>query len=562
MNESDKYHFENVLPNGKRLDSTKIRFNDGNDIIDTAKKESAIKYAKNINLLFFILIFVFYSHIIASLFKVSILNYEDDLAKETNNFEKRGKILDRNGEIIATTIKTKDFYLNTRKILNPKKLKENLKKIFKEKDDEFFERVFSKKQYIRIKSYLTQYEIYELKKIGDPGINFQNSSKRVYPQHSLFSHLTGFLSSNLKSKLEKNLNSKLQNGDDVTLSVDLRVQTIVHEELSKSLRTFDANSALSIVMDVNNGEIISMVSLPDFNPNYPEKIQAFSENNLATEARYEMGSTLKIFNAAMAYENNSKSINEIYNISDGYQISSKKVIDDKDIAQKQLNFEEVFIKSSNVGSIKVLESTGIDKQRDFFETIGITKNIDLKGIKIVSNKLPENWNEQTSKSISYGYGISLSPISLITSFSSLVNGGYEINPQIYIKNQAERKRIIKKETSYKINNLIEKIVENGTGKRAKILGLRVGGKTGTSNKVENGNYSENKVITSFIGIFPMEEPKYLTLVLFDEPKKNNEESLGNFASNTAAPTFAKIVKKISPILNKKNYLYGKLNAVK
>jgi len=562
MNESDKYHFENVLPNGKRLDSTKIRFNDGNDIIDTAKKESAIKYAKNINLLFFILIFVFYSHIIASLFKVSILNYEDDLAKETNNFEKRGKILDRNGEIIATTIKTKDFYLNTRKILNPKKLKENLKKIFKEKDDEFFERVFSKKQYIRIKSYLTQYEIYELKKIGDPGINFQNSSKRVYPQHSLFSHLTGFLSSNLKSKLEKNLNSKLQNGDDVTLSVDLRVQTIVHEELSKSLRTFDANSALSIVMDVNNGEIISMVSLPDFNPNYPEKIQAFSENNLATEARYEMGSTLKIFNAAMAYENNSKSINEIYNISDGYQISSKKVIDDKDIAQKQLNFEEVFIKSSNVGSIKVLESTGIDKQRDFFETIGITKNIDLKGIKIVSNKLPENWNEQTSKSISYGYGISLSPISLITSFSSLVNGGYEINPQIYIKNQAERKRVIKKETSYKINNLIEKIVENGTGKRAKILGLRVGGKTGTSNKVENGNYSENKVITSFIGIFPMEEPKYLTLVLFDEPKKNNEESLGNFASNTAAPTFAKIVKKISPILNKKNYLYGKLNAVK
>lgn len=562
MNESDKYHFENVLPNGKRLDSTKIRFNDGNDIIDTAKKESAIKYAKNINLLFFILIFVFYSHIIASLFKVSILNYKDDLAKETNNFEKRGKILDRNGEIIATTIKTKDFYLNTRKILNPKKLKENLKKIFKEKDDEFFERVFSKKQYIRIKSYLTQYEIYELKKIGDPGINFQNSSKRVYPQHSLFSHLTGFLSSNLKSKLEKNLNSKLQNGDDVTLSVDLRVQTIVHEELSKSLRTFDANSALSIVMDVNNGEIISMVSLPDFNPNYPEKIQAFSENNLATEARYEMGSTLKIFNAAMAYENNSKSINEIYNISDGYQISSKKVIDDKDIAQKQLNFEEVFIKSSNVGSIKVLESTGIDKQRDFFETIGITKNIDLKGIKIVSNKLPENWNDQTSKSISYGYGISLSPISLITSFSSLVNGGYEINPQIYIKNQAERKRIIKKETSYKINNLIEKIVENGTGKRAKILGLRVGGKTGTSNKVENGNYSENKVITSFIGIFPMEEPKYLTLVLFDEPKKNNEESLGNFASNTAAPTFAKIVKKISPILNKKNYLYGKLNAVK
>ena len=447
--------------------------------------------------------------------------------------------------------------MNTRKVLNHNEAKNKLKKIFKNKDDAFFEKIFSKKQYIRIKSHLTQYEIHELKKIGDPGINFQNSSKRVYPQHSLFSHITGFLSSNLKSKLEKNLNSKLKNGDDVALSVDLRVQSIVHEELSESLDSYEANSAVSIVMDINNGEIISMVSLPDFNPNYPEKIKAFSENNLATEARYEMGSTLKIFNAAMAYENNSKAINKVFNIKDGYQISKQKLLDDKYISKKKLNFEEVFIKSSNVGSVKILESTGINKQRGFFETIGITRDLDIKGIKTVSNKLPEYWNDQASKFISYGYGISLSPISLITSFSSLVNGGYEINPQIYINNPTERKRIISKETSKKINYLIEEIVKNGTGKKAKVLGLRVGGKTGTSNKVENGNYSEDKVITSFIGIFPMEEPKYLTLVLFDEPKTNNEESLENFASNTAAPTFARIVKKISPILNKKNYLNGK-----
>ena len=162
---------------------------------------------------------------------------------------------------------------------------------------------------------------------------FHNSTKRIYLQHNLFSHLTGFKSSELKSKMEKNLDDKLKNGNDINLTLDLRIQHKVHEELTKSLRLYNASSAVAIVMDVNNGEIISLVSLPDFNPNHPEDIKAFSENNLAFEARYEMGSTLKIFNAALVYENNSQ-LQKKFTIDSGYQITSEKLIKDEHIKKK------------------------------------------------------------------------------------------------------------------------------------------------------------------------------------------------------------------------------------
>ena len=175
-------------------------------------------------------------------------------------------------------------------------VKSKIKEIFASKKLNFINYAFSKKHYILIQNNLSNYEINQLKKIGDPGLIFEKSQKRIYPQHNLFCHITGFLSKfyEPKSKIEKNFHTKLSNGKNINLSLDLRIQSIVHEELSRSMKKYEANSALALVMNVNNGEIISMVSLPDFDPNYPERITAFSENNLVTEARYEMGSTLKI----------------------------------------------------------------------------------------------------------------------------------------------------------------------------------------------------------------------------------------------------------------------------
>ncbi|MEC8265470.1 MAG: penicillin-binding protein 2 [Pseudomonadota bacterium] len=553
MDKSKKIFYENVLPakNGK---TTNVQFKDHNDLVIEEKKRNDVNFAKKLNNFLFSCISCFFVFIIVSLYNI-YFSYDTEKGWNTKNVHvDRGKILDRNGEIIATNIKTKDFYLDTRKVLDSYDLKRKLREIFPEKNNLFFDKVFNKKHYIRIKQHLTPNEINELRKIGDPAIKFHNSIKRIYLHHNLFSHLTGFKSSNITSKVEKNLNSFLKNGNDINLSVDLRVQSIVHKELSESLKKYDANSAVTIIINVHNGEILSLVSLPDFDPNHPENIKAFTENNLATEARYEMGSTLKIFNAALAFENELNLEKRNFRVDKGYQITSEKLIEDKHIKKELINFEEIFTKSSNVGSIKLIEEIGIKKQKLFLKKLGLKENLNLNGLNIVNNKIPDHWDHLASKFISYGYGLSLSPISLVSVYLTLVNGGFKVDPSIMLNANSHKKQILKKETSIKVNNLLKKIVDNGTGKKAKVIGLEVGGKTGTSRKLENGKYSEKKVITSFIGTFPINNPEYIAFVLFDEPRRNTQEFLENFGGNTAAPTFSRIVRKISPILNKNNYL--------
>ena len=267
--------------------------------------------------------------------------------------------------------------------------------------------------------------------------------------------------------MKKNLDEELRDGLDVKLTLDLRVQDKVHEELSKSLKLYNANSAIAIVMNVNNGDIISLVSLPDFNPNYPEDIKAFSENNLAFEARYEMGSTLKIFNAALVFENNPELAEKNFSIKKGYQITPEKLIKDEHITKKNITFEEIFTESSNIGSIKLIDQIGIKKQRELIEKLNFNNRIQLHGLNVVKNQFPKNWDTQASRFISYGYGISISPISLITAYASLVNGGLRVDPRINLKKEIENKRIFKNETSQQINLLLNEIVKKGTGKKQK-----------------------------------------------------------------------------------------------
>ena len=553
MQPTDKYIYENVVPSRNKNFSTNLKFKDTNDLFELEKKKDLVQHAKKINKYILTVILFFFCLIIFNLQKFFVSN------ESFNSFSKsikkeRGKIFDRNGELIATNIDTKDFYIDTRKILDKNDLKKKLQNIFPYKKENYFENIFQKKQYIKIKPYITINEEKQLKRIGDPSINFHKSSKRIYLQHSLFSHLTGFKSSELKSKIERNLDEHLKEGTDISLTLDLRVQHKVHEELSKSLKLYNANSAVAIIMNVNNGEIISLVSLPDFNPNHPEDIQAFSENNLAFEARYEMGSTLKIFNAALVYENNSELEKKKFLIKNGYQITKDKLIIDEHIKKDELNFKEVFTQSSNVGSINIVEELGIEKQKELFQKLDINNQISLYGLNVVKNKLPKIWDSQASKFISYGYGMSISPISLVTSYAALVNGGYKIKPKVNLNENYSKEKILKDTTSKKINLLLSEIVKNGTAKKANVEGIKAGGKTGTSKKLENGEYSEKKVITSFIGAFPIDQPKYIAFVLFDEPRRNKSESLESFGGNTAAPTFSRILKKISPILNRNNYI--------
>ena len=543
--------YDNIFPRSIGKESKKINFHDSNDLILNSQKEEIKKFAKKTNLLFFFISLAFLIFILINLIKIS-LNKFDLNHIYTKTDISRGEILDRNGEVLATSIKTKDLYINSKNILDKGKLLMKLKEIFPNKKS--LPKLNKKNKYVLLKKHLSIDEINELKKIGDPGIVFQTSEKRIYPQHNIFSHLTGFKIDKLKSKLENNFDSTLSLGNDLNLTVDLKVQNIVRDELIKGLEIYNAKSALSIVMNVKNGEILSMVSLPDFDPNFPKTIQDFTENNLVTEARYEMGSTLKMFNAALAFELKSNLIGKNFDISQGYQLTNKNTISDSHINLDKINFDQAFVHSSNIASIKIIEEIGIEKQKELFKNIGLIDNPNVNGLNVVSNKGPRIWNDTYSKSMSYGYGISLSPISLVSSFATLVNGGIIVTPNI-IKTKLNRnkKRVLSNETSKQINILLEKVVKNGTGKTATVAGLKLGGKTGTSKKVENGQYSEKKVITSFIGVFPIDDPNFLTFVLFDEPQRNTGLSLESFGSNTAAPTFSKIVSKISPILIQNNY---------
>ncbi len=553
MFKSDGINYDNVRPKANILSSKKINFHDKKDLIKNVKREKSISFSKKSNLIFCLLSISFSLFISLNILKVTYKNEKNSSMVQIKTKINRGKILDRNNEIIAASIDTKDLYVDSKKSLNGEKLKTILSEIFEEKESIFFEKIFNKGQYSLIKKNISPTELNKLKTVGDPAIKLHESKKRVYPQHNIFSNLIGLKTNELISKIEKNMDKELARGKNLELTVDLRIQNIVREELYKSLIEYEAKAALAIVMNVKSGEIFSMVSLPDFNPNYPNSILPKSENNLSAEARYEMGSTLKIFNAAIVYESKSEVQFHEFEISSGYQITNEKHILDDHINEKTVNFDDVFVKSSNIGSVKILESFGPNKQREFFKKVGLTENLNIKGLNVVSNKIPNNW-ESHSKFISYGYGMSISPISLTTAFASLVNGGYKIQPKL-IKNIVNQKRIkvFSSETSDKINELILKIVNDGTGKKAQVEGLLIGGKTGTSKKVEEGDYSDKKKITSFIGVFPANSPEFLTFVLFDEPKKNIANSRENTGGNTAAPTFSRIVKKISPIIIKDNY---------
>jgi len=545
--------FDNISPkkifNGNKKS---ILFFDHINIVESNKTHIALQKGKNKLFIIFFFLLTTFLFITFLLFKLSITSDEINIFKN-NPSVSRGKIIDRNETIISASIPTLDLYLDGKKIINEKKTIENLKSIFFKKKEGFFKEIVEKKQYKLVSKHLSEFEENEVRKLGEPGLIFHDSHRRIYPQDNLFSNVTGFISKfgEAQSKLEKFYDDKLKNGIDIKLTLDLKIQNIIHEELTNSENIFSSKGSLGLLINVNNGKIISMVSKPDYNPNHPITIKPFSENNLITDARFEMGSILKIYNAAMAFENNSIERDKLYDVSKDYALTKTYKVKDSTKFLEPINFEKIFTHSSNIGSIKIYDSLGKEKQKNFLKNIGLSEHTKIEGLSTIDNKLPNNkqWNEVISKSISYGYGLSITPLSLVTTFSSLVNGGLKIRPKIVDSDTNNKERIISKQTSIKISDLLKKVVENGTGKNAKVRNLGIGGKTGTAKKSNKmGGYHENKVITSFLGVFPINKPKYLLLILFDEPQ-TGFDSLTPYGSNTAAPVFSKIVNKIAPILN-------------
>ena len=546
MNDNSEILYDNIVPRkfDKINNGKKIYLSDEQQIVSNSLIQRIIRSSKN-KLLFIIIIifsitfFALYKAFMYSIKDFNILKINQDLKQN------RGLIVDRHENIISASIPAKDLYFDPRKFINPKTSISKLKKIFPGRDFSNFKTI---KNYRLIKKYISRSEEIEIKKIGEPGLVIEKTSRRVYPQNNLFSHITGFLSKHgeAQSKIEKNFDDYLSKGHDLKLTLDLKVQNILHEELYKGMKEFKSKSAAGIIIDVNNGEILSLVSLPDYNPNYPAMIQPYTENNLITAARYEMGSTLKTFTVAAAIHSDIDVNETFFDITEPYYIVKNEI---KDLVKFNIpqNISQIFINSSNIGSIKLFEYTGLQNQKNFYELVGLRETLKIKGLRSINNKFPISWDENSGKSLSFGYGASITPISLVRSFSMLVNGGYKINPTI-IKNKDQRRtKILDGELSDKLNKLLLDVVELGTGAKAKVQKIQTGGKTGTARKIKNGTYSKD-VVTSFVGVFPIPKPKYLVFILFDEPRSENP-NYNFYGGNTAAPIFSKVVSRIYPVLD-------------
>lgn len=473
---------------------------------------------------------------------------------------KRADILDRNGTIIATSLPTVNLYATPKKVLNPKKAAKELVKILPDlKYENVLQKLTSRSSFVYLKRNLTPSQQYQINYLGIPGLEFENGEKRVYPHKNLFAHLVG--STNIDNEgisgIEKAENERLIQSDiPLALTIDAGVQDTIREELLAAIKKFDAIGAAAILMDVKTGEVISLVSLPDYDPNKPVNPAARAMFNMATKGVYEPGSVLKVFNAAMSLESGKVKVADKFDATQPLKLKYN-VIKDYRGENRWLSVPEIMVYSSNIGSARMALKVGGKEQKQFMEKIGFFDEIDFEIAEKSKPLVPKRWGEGTIATVAYGYGLAVTPMHLITAFSSVVNGGIYHEPTI-LKNSTKKDngyRVISYNTSKQMRDLLRLVVTNGSGKRANVLGYEVAGKTGTANKLSaNGKYVDKKVRTAFAATFPASSPQYALMVMLDEPK-GSKETWGFVTSGwNTVPTTAKIISAIAPQLNvKANY---------
>ena len=483
----------------------------------------------------------------------------------------RVDILDNNGNFIAKAVNTQRVGINPNLVINKKKLLITLQAIFPNKDFKEFKKRIKKKKYFRLNENFTQGDIEKLRLLGDKAIKFEEQITRLYPQENLFSHIIGQIDNenNGISGIEKFFDYELKTRKEpLKLTVDTDIQFLIREELIKFQEIFRNIGSAGILMNVNNGEILSMVSLPDFNINKRKNLKDIKYINRATKGLYEFGSVFKTFTIASG-------LNENVIATDTEFLDSKKSINcgDNQIIREydekmpsDLTAEEILIRSGNVGSVRIARKIGVEKHKFFLKNIGILEKIDFDIEEVGRPSLIE-WHEGCKlETVSFGHGINTTSLQLAKAYSIITNGGYDIKPTL-IKNDLNkkktRKRILKEGISKKMNLILRKIVstKDGTAGLADVKGYEVGGKTGTAQQPsKNGGYSKIKINT-FVGIFPVEKPKYVLIIVLEAPKTSKDYyykyrnkkggykgSPYNTAGWTSVEVAGQIIEKIGPIL--------------
>ncbi|MCW5750677.1 MAG: penicillin-binding protein 2 [Alphaproteobacteria bacterium] len=469
----------------------------------------------------------------------------------------RAAIVDRNGTLLATSLRTASLYADPRKVLNAREAAAKLVRVLPELSQaDITERLGSDRSFVWIRRNLTPRQQQQVITLGIPGLYFHGEQRRVYPQGALAVHAVGFtdVDNNGLAGIEAFFNERLRDParahEPLSLSLDLSVQHAVRDELLRSVAAHKAIGAAGIVLDARNGEVLAMVSLPDFEPGQvgeASKDQRFNRNTLGV---YEMGSTFKTFAAAMALEKGLVNMKGGYDATHPIRIAGFTISDDHP-KKRWLSLPEIYMYSSNIAAAKMAVDVGPAGQRAFMQKLGFLGKPAIELPEIGGPLYPRRWNTIETMTIAFGHGISVSPLQLASAVGAMVNGGLLVQPTLIRRDPLAplpADRVISERTSRQMRQLMRLVVEQGTGKKAEAPGYLVGGKTGTAEKVGAGGYKRKSLLTSFVAAFPMHAPRYVVIAMLDEPKGTKETHGFATAGWTAAPIVGRLVTRIAPIL--------------
>jgi cell division protein FtsI (penicillin-binding protein 3) len=487
------------------------------------------------------------------------------ITKKNPPQQERLDIIDRNQTILATNLLTYNLYAQPAIIRDKNKVLKDLNNIFKNLDLKSKNNIrvkLAKQKYkgrVLLLRDITPKEKSIIHNLGHVGLFFDKDYKRFYPHKHLTSHLIGFTGRDKKGLAgfekyydDQNLAAIYKKSDKISLSIDINIQNIIYRELDKTIKKFSAKGGVAVLMDINNGEIYSLVSMPSYNPYFPHQMLLNKNfNNKASYDLYEMGSTFKTFTMALALENNLINLKDKYDVSQNLNISRFTIKDFKKITE-DITAKEIFIKSSNIGTAKIAQKFSKELQQEFFSRLELFSPLKIELVEKSYAKFPKKWGKTKIITSSYGYGISVTVLHLMQATAAILNGGYFV-PATLIKGKNDdlvKTRVISNNTSLLIRSLFQGVVEQGTAKRASSEGYNIGGKTGTANKsnIGKGGYDESRLLSSFIAAFPIMNPQYLVFALLDEPKAIKETNYYATAGVVAAPLVKNIIEQVAPIL--------------
>ena len=467
--------------------------------------------------------------------------------------KRRGDIYDRNGFLIATTLKTPSLYADPSLVLEPDSLLADLKDIIPDLDEDHAKDVLhAENRFGWLKRHITPEQQEKILALGDPSLGFKYEYKRVYPQKSLFAHLLGYTDRDGLglSGIERGYDDVLGAGKDVHLTVDLRLQHLVRREVQKAMDDFSGKAGVGLIMDAKTGEILAGTSLPDYDLNLAGHASSNSKFNRLTLGVYELGSMFKIFSTAALLELNEVPLSYTFDARTPIKIG-RFTINDYHAQKRIMTVPEVFMHSSNIGSAMMGEMIGGDNLKNFYADLGLLNPMRFEIREVGYPLVPNPWRKVNTYTASYGHGLATTPLQMSAAVATIVSDGMLVSPTLVkrdTQNPLSEVRLVSADTSEKMRKLLRLVVTKGTGKKADAKGFAVGGKTGTAEKSVNGRYDKNLLISSFVGAFPMNNPKYVVMVMVDEPKPNSKSYGYATAGWVAAPAIKRIVLSMASVL--------------